>query len=255
MNRRALVVAVALLLCASTAFAGMAWNSPVKPTVYNPAYPSQCVPATLMNTNPCNTYILPAYFQQVYMDSTPYTSYWFYRSYVEIAEGFMLLAILLPLLWVKRLDSTCLRKPFAPRFPKRLVVPLAIVGASVFALFPISATWPEYEHTSYYLDLHKVWFAVGLPLGVTAFGVWCLTALVLSTRKGIVGAMEVFGLPSVLYLACMVFVFDRAEMTNHVTMFLSLSLYGVPLVSNWLVLMVASFLFVYAWTYRRLGLR
>jgi len=53
----------------------------------------------------------------------------------------------------------------------------------------------------------------------------------------------------------MVFAFDRGEMTLHVTGFATWFYSGFWVVSNWLVLIVTSFLFVYALAYRRLGLR
>jgi hypothetical protein len=67
--------------------------------------------------------------------------------------------------------------------------------------------------------------------------------------------MKVFGLPAILFLEATLLVFLPNAMPVHITEFTDWSVGAIDLISNWLVLMVASFLFVYAWTYRRLGLR
>ncbi|MGD0319587.1 MAG: hypothetical protein ABSB56_07825 [Nitrososphaerales archaeon] len=246
-----LLVVVVLLLATSLAFAVLAYEQPVKSI---PAYPSQCVPATLMNTNPCNTYLLPDYFQQYAIDTAAFSSCWFFRSYVGIAEGLVVMALLLPVLAMKRLDFSWLHTPIAPRFPTWLFVPLALAGASVFALFAAAdATYYDVVFSRTLVNTIAVYSSY--YFGLISFGTWLLTIAVLTLRRGLVGAMKVFGLPAILFLEATLLVFLPNAMPVHITEFTDWSVGAIDLISNWLVLMVASFLFVYAWTYRRLGLR
>lgn len=253
MNRLWIVVS---LLMVSLVFASMAWRSPVKPSVYDPNYPSECLQQTAMNVHSCTTYLLPAYFQELHLDMTVFSSEWLYAFYVEVAVSFATLALLLSLLTMKGLDFVWLARPLAPRFSKRLLLGLVVAGGLAFALFPLVSTmWNStYEHTAFYAGLRSFLLSDGLPLGVTAAAVWCATFLVMSMRNGVLGAVKFFGLPSAFWVVSMVAAFDLGEMTNHLTQFLSVSLYGIPAISNWFVLMVASFLSIYELTYKRRGL-
>jgi len=237
----AVTVAVALLLCASAAFAVMAANSPrtwpncvTRPTGTGGGGDkamSYTVTAPLDAVIPSCASVAPEYTARI----------WTYQSYAEIAEGLVVLALLLPIITAKRLDSSWLHKPLASWFPLWLLVPLALVGASFFALFPmVSALWAGYENAPFYVELRADVLSTGLTVGVGAVTVWCLTMLIVSLRKGIVGAVKWFGLPAVVYLGCMVFLFDRGEMTLHVTGFATWFYSGFWVLSNWSVTVVAS---------------
>jgi hypothetical protein len=254
---RALLIAVVLLLCASATFAVMAVNSP------------RTWPACITHPkgsgggsgDKAEAYVVPldASLPDCSTVVSQYNSrVWTYQSYAEIAEGLAVLALLLPMLTVKRLDFSWLHRPLAPWFPPSLVLPLALVGVSVFALYPIeSALWYQFQYNPslLYIDLRADLLSTGLSIGVGAVVMWCLTMFVVSLCKGIVSAFKWFGLPAIIYLGCMVFAFDRGEMTLHVTGFATWFYSGFWVVSNWFVLMVTSFLFVCALAYRRLGLR
>jgi hypothetical protein len=86
------------------------------------------------------------------------------------------------------------------------------------------------------------------------FGVWGLTVAVLALHRGFVGAMKVFGLPAILFLEVALLVFQPIAVPTMVTVFASWSVGGIELASNWFVLIITSFLFVYGLTFKRLGL-
>ncbi|MGD0477930.1 MAG: hypothetical protein ABSB29_07175 [Nitrososphaerales archaeon] len=221
------------LLAASLVFAALAWSSPVKPSVYKSDCPAECVTLNLMNTYSCTNYILPAYFQAMHLDTVPYTANWFYRSYVQLAEGFAALALSVPLL--ARLDLSWLRRPFGLQLSKRVASILGLVGASAFLLLVLPYR-PQ-----------KLWFG-GFPnfattefyYGAMAFAVWCLTILVLASRRGFVSAVRIFGFPAILLFMAKLLVINAGEMTNHVTNFLPFSFDGIEIVSNWFVLVISA---------------
>ncbi|MGP8057060.1 MAG: hypothetical protein ACLP9K_05630 [Nitrososphaerales archaeon] len=232
------LLAVMLFLATSLAFAVLAWNSPVK-SLSQLTFP-------YCGTNPHFAPSCVAFAQANFPTSSPlFHFFWSYQSYAEIAEGFAILALSLPLLTVKKLDFAWLHRPLAPRFPRQLFMALATVGASFFALSAVmDANYYNWVHSSYrgyYLSLlQALRFESSLSLGVTAFGVWGLTVLVLSFRRGIVGGIRIFGLPAILCLMSMLLIFDSGEMTLNVTKFITLSAGGIDLVSNWLVLTVSA---------------
>jgi hypothetical protein len=260
MRQRLRLLVFLLMIALSVAFAILAYGSPVK------VLPEAC--SGQGGTGGGGPHPMIVVCKPVTMRTPGYASvewqYWGYASCAQIAEGFAVLVLLFPLSTspriVKRLYFSWLHRPLAPRFPKRLLVSLVLIGASVFVLCALmDANYYNWVHSSYrgyYLSLlQALRFESSFSLGVTAFGAWGLTVLVLSLHKGIVGSARVFGLPAILCLMSMLLVFDSGEMILNVTKFITWSAGGIGLVSNWSVLIVASFLFVYALAYRRLGLR
>ncbi len=180
-----------------------------------------------------------------------------FKSYAQISEGFAALALLFPLLTsptiVKRLDFSWLHRPLAPRFPRRLLVPLVLVGASIFALFAIvDATYYDTVFSRTFVNAIAV--NSSYYYGVISFGTWFATVALLTLRRGFLGAMKVFGLPAILFLEAVLLMFLPRAMPIHVTQFANWSAGVIDLVSNWFVLMIASFLFILGLTYKKLGL-
>jgi len=247
---------VALLLCVSAAFAGMAYLSPVK----SPPSVPLC---STVNNQYGDPEMTPACQAQVVEYRTALAAWspwptWWRQTYADVAEGSAVLALLFSLLTARRLDFSWLHKPLMSWLPKWLSIALALVGASIYIpLIILTSMWDTpFGHTAPFLVLWDTMWGIGPPISIMAIGAWGLAMLALSSRKGITWALKAFGLPAILYLTVMVLVFDSLEMTTPVTLLVSkLSLYGIDLVSNWLVLMVASFLFVYGLAYKKLGSR
>jgi len=274
------LMVVALLIALAVAFALFAYNSPVK------TQPIACfagggggdrrplafsVPANMTTRGfaPVVTQLLfksGGYTQMAFCAPANMTTRGFapvvsqfllFKSYAQISEGFAALALLFPLLTsptiVKRLDFSWLHRPLAPRFPRRLLVPLVLVGASIFALFAI-------VDATYYDTIFSRTFVNAIAVnssyyyGVISFGTWFATVALLTLRRGFLGAMKVFGLPAILFLEAVLLVFLPRAMPIHVTQFANWSAGVIDLVSNWFVLMIASFLFILGLTYKKLGL-
>lgn len=244
---KALLLAVALLLCASAAFAVMAYLSPVK------SFSQLTFPMCGNNPNwvpYCVSFEMANFPQQ----SPLYNTLWSYQAHVEIAEGFAVLVLLISLMSVKRLDCAWLHRPLAPRFPKPLVIILALTGASFFVTCAlVGANYYNFVHTQNWGIYSSLLYPLSLgnngALGVPAFCAWCLTVLVISLRTGLVGAVKEFGVPALLFLMSALVVFDSGEMILYVTQFTKWSVGGVPLISNWCALIVSAGLF--GWTLLR----
>jgi hypothetical protein len=223
------------LLAASLIFAALAWSSPVK---VDPNWKfSICDYPTRAETDACNAFELkfapqihPAYRAEL----------WFHQSYVEIAEGLAALALLFPLLSVKRLDFTWLHKPFAPWFPRWLFLLLVLVGAGIFGVYAVAdstlAEIPKFSGSVFSWS-NK---AFGVGYGTIALTMWGLTILALSLHKGFIGSLKIFGFPAILFLTVMLWMFDSRDMIYHVTNFAMWSLRGIDLVSNWFVLVICA---------------
>jgi len=240
-SRRTLVLVVASLLVAAAAFAVLSRFSPVQTTgltfpICTQEWGSQG-PALVAS---CVTFM-----QSYSPDLSPVyvSSLWWHQSYLEIAEGFAILALLLPLLTVKRLDLSWLHRPLAPRFPARLLTALVIIGGLTFALFTAGvATFHDGGVFQWFFLTVDRTFQHGddlQPYGAVAFVVWGLTLFALALRRGLVGAIRAFGLPALLFLTAVLLALDSVEMVSHVTMFLTWSLGGIPLLNNWSLFVVS----------------
>lgn len=245
MNKRALGL-VALALCLSAAFALLAFYSPVKSL---PGIPTcnQSEGLKVTKDTPAQCAAIMKNYKPKTVAEVAGTPVWFYWSYAEIAEG-LAVAVVLSLLFMSRRSSfSWLNKPLVPRFPKRLLIVLMLIGASAFVFFAvIDATYrvlsfsPSFVRFFYFKSIQTT----GSSFGVAAFVVWGLISFCLFLAKGLTSAMRIFGLPSILFLMILLLIFDSGEMPMHATNFTTWSLSGISIVSNWFVLIVTSSLVV-----------
>lgn len=264
---------VVILLVASLIFVHMAYVSPVKYIPTEPlcgsqdAYVVGSATVTLLPYEQSKTtFIVPLsasgggdtgahckgvyaqYNKMVAADTFPL---WQYQSYAEIAEGFAVLALLVPLLSAKRLDLAWLHRPLVPTFPKLWVITLVLTGTVLYALcvFTASEYW-NLVHSAYrssFLTLFQILsLESSFSVGTLGFGAWCLAVFVLSFRKDLVTSMKFFGLPAILFLMSMLLAFDYGEMTTKVTRFTAWMVNGIPLLSNWFVFIVSAGLMMWA---------
>jgi len=212
-------VALALvLLGASAVFALLALYTP-----YNSSLASLC-PPWMMYYSPCS-------------------AFWVSQSYIGIAEGFAVAAVLSFLFALTRPSLSWLDRPLAPRFPKRLLAAFVLVGASAFVFFALMSatydTW-EFSRSFSHFFMFQTIQAQGSSVGVVALGIWSLTVLCLALRKGLIGALRIFGLPAIVFLGVTLIYFYIDQMTNHATNFTTWSLGGIYVLSNWTVFVASA---------------
>ena len=248
MMKRLLVVI--LLLATSLAFGIMAWDSPVRSTLYKHEYPNECAVLNVMNTQPCTIYILPAYFQQLRLDTTTYSPYWFYQSYAEIAEG---LATLGGLLAFSPLSALVPKARLSLGTGVRRISFVAfLVGVIAFGSLAVIDILqePKPPIASWAASVYKY---NGGPISVREFGLLaaaCLTiALVgfalhrsrLGIWKSAKDSIAYVAAPFGVFLTSGFLLFSRHTMTYHIAGFLApLEIAGIPLVSNWFVFVVSA---------------
>ena len=154
----------------------------------------------------------------------------------EIAEGLVLASIVAFFLVVKPTVPSWLSKPVAPHFPRWLVVTLALSGVFVYVLFAV-------------VDATYYSFASSYQSGIAAFAVWLVTNVIVSFRTGVIKAVKIFGLPAIVFSMVLLLAANYLQMTSSISNLIQwdLNLRGwnyIPLVSNWSVLTIASFLLV-----------
>jgi hypothetical protein len=154
----------------------------------------------------------------------------------EIAEGLVLASIVAFFLVVKPTIPSWLSRPVAPHFPRWLVVTLALSGVFVYVLFAV-------------VDATYYSFASSYQSGIAAFAVWLLTIVIVSFRTGVIKAIKIFGLPAIVFSMVLLLAANYLQMTSSISNLIQwdLNLRGwnyIPLVSNWSVLTIASFLLV-----------
>ncbi len=152
----------------------------------------------------------------------------------EIAEGLVLASIVAIFLVVKPTVPSWLSKPVAPHFPRWLVVTLALSGVFVYVLFAV-------------VDATYYSFASSYQSGIAASVVWVLTIAIVSFRTGVLNAVKIFGLPAIVFSMVLLLSANYLQMTSSISNLIQwdLNLRGwnyIPLVSNWSVLTIASFL-------------
>jgi hypothetical protein len=154
----------------------------------------------------------------------------------EVAEGLVLASIVAFFLVVKPAVPSWLSRPVAPHFPRWLVITLAFSGVFVYVLFAV-------------VDATYYSFASSYQSGIAASGVWLLTIVIVSFRTGILNAIKIFGLPAIVFSMVLLLAGNYLQMTSSISNLVQwdLNLRGwnyIPLVSNWSVLTIASFLLV-----------
>jgi hypothetical protein len=248
LTRRKAAASFVFLLSLSLLFALMAHASPMKSLPSPPA----CLKAEVPS-HACGT-LAAKVESESEADALPGGGFWLYQSSAEIAEGFAIMAVLSFSLTFKRPAFPWLSKPVAPRLPGRLATALALVGASAFAFLAlVDSTYYDLAFSRSFIGLFHRWHFSVIPIqgsgfGVLVLGVWGLTVLCLSLHRGLLGGVKTFGLPAILFLMLALLAFDPKEMVIHVTLLTAWSVDGVAVLSNWVVLMVASFLTASAFT-------
>jgi len=157
-------------------------------------------------------------------------------SLSEIAEGLVIASIVAIFLIIKPSLPSWLSRPIAPRFPRWLVITLTLSGGLVYVLFAI-------------VDATYYSFASSYESGAAAFAVWSLTIICVSFRTGIINAVKIFGLPAIVFSMVILLAANYLQMTSSISNLIQwdLNLRGwnyIPLVSNWSVLTIATFLCV-----------
>jgi len=152
----------------------------------------------------------------------------------EIVEGLVVASIVALIYVLKPPLPAWLHRPIAPHFSRRLVTALALSGVFVYVLFAV-------------VDATYYSFASSYESGILASLVWCLTVLCVAFRTGIVRAIRIFGLPSIVFSMCLLLFSNYLQMTSSLSNLIKwdLNLRGwndIPLVSNWFVLTVVAFL-------------
>jgi hypothetical protein len=181
---------------------------------------------------------------QVWMMSySQCNAFWVFQSYFEITEGFAVAAVLSLLFALKRFSFSWLDRPLVPRFSKRPLAALVLIGASTFVFFALMSatyhTWQFSRSFSHFFMFHTIQ-AQGSSVGVVALGLWSLTVLCLTFRKGFIGALRIFGLPAIVFLGVALLYFFRGQMTDHATNFTTWSLGGIYILSNWTVFVASA---------------
>lgn len=201
------------------------------------------------------------------------TLVWSLVSQLEVFEGVVAVAALLPLAFVMEssgigylLDSTyvsnLLRSRLSPLFTF-----LGAGGALSFVLLVLC----NLKKVNQVLDvngLNIVQYPLGILgfLGGSALGqrgqmgygalalvTWVLTLGALSIPLGFSRALKFFALPSLLFLTVVVLLFDPTEMDlQAVNLVSSFAFDGVSLLSNWFLLTVSSFFTAYGLLHGRL---
>ncbi|MGP8056802.1 MAG: hypothetical protein ACLP9K_04280 [Nitrososphaerales archaeon] len=231
---RLLLLTLCLLLAAALLIA-VAWSSPVKST-------SQLT-FPYCGTNPYFAPSCDAFAQaqgQSFLTLSPqFPHFYLYQSSAEIAEGLAALTLVLLLL---HLDSKWLHKPPMPRLPRWLVIAAVAPGVSIFG-FLVILNVNEYNASLSFA--RPILASFPTPPGTNAVGViaslaWATAFAVVILKAGFVKTVKTFVAPTILFLTLVIFSYDRVEMTLHVTDFTTWAIGGIPLVSNWLLLVVSA---------------
>ena len=183
---------------------------------------------------------------------------WNQQSYLEIAEGFAIAAVLLLVLSVRRLNFRWLHKAPISRF-KWVFVVLALICMGVYALVVV-VNVTSHLSTPVHILGHRIQTHIG-PLGVIGVTTWGFAVISLSLILGISKAARFCGFPALLFLAVAILIGDPLQMTNHITNFTSwtftfkglagvlpntvgelmytLPIKGFYIVNNWLLFVVS----------------
>jgi|GEM_PF-2852199 len=199
---------------------------------------------------------------------------WSFVSQLEVAEGVVAVAALLPLAFVMEssgigslLDSTYLSSLLRSRLSP-LFTFLGAGGALSFALLVLCNS-RKVNHVLDVNGLNIVQYPLGLlgSLGGSALGqggqlgygalalvTWVLTLGALSIPMGFSRAVKFFALPSLLFLTVVVLLFDPTEMDSQaINLVSNFTFDGVSLLSNWFLLTVSLFFTFYGLVHRRPG--
>lgn len=255
LTTRALAVTVVAALCLSVVFAGLAFFSPVKSlstvcerSVYCTRYCSGAPGNNCLSS-------LELYYPKVIL---PLLTYW---SYVQIAEGLAVSGIILAVLLMQPPAPSFLSRSF--RLPKALRVSVLLASFVLAILYlwmvTLDLMWhipPQSQYAmqsiaAYFSCLHlqtassvlgTVGFLcfVGAAIGFVAYG------LDKGALRAVRDALVFFATPATLTLQGGLLLFDRNQMTTHVTLLVPWSLGGVDIVSNWFVLVVTLVMLSYA---------
>jgi hypothetical protein len=191
---------------------------------------------------------------------------WSFVSEFEVVEGVIAVAALLPLALLMesrglgpRLDSLVL----SARLRSRLAPLFAFLGVGGILSFAILVLCNS-RRVCRVLDvngLNIVQYPLGLlgfvggsalgqngrlGYGALALVTWALSIGALSVALGSARAWKFFALPSLLFLAVVVLLFDPAEMDSQaVNLVSNFTFDGVSLLSNWFLLTVSLFFTAY----------
>ena len=237
MNRRLLLLVLCLLLGAA-ALAVVAWSSPVK-SISQLTFP-------YCGTNPyfapsCDAFAQAQGLSQAsfLIFSPQFPQFYLYQSSAEIAEGLAALALVLPLL---QLDSKWLRGSPMPRLPRWLVIATVAPCVSIFGFLVVLNVNGYNASLSF---ARPILASLPMPPGINAVGAiaslaWTAALAVVILKAGIIKTVKAFAAPTILFLTLVIFSYDRVEMTLHVTDFTTWAVGGIPLMSNWLLLVVSA---------------
>ncbi len=162
-----------------------------------------------------------------------------YQSFGSAALGFVVASALVFVWAAWEPRWSVLERPLMPRFPARLALSLELLSGAVFAAFVL------FDAS---LHAYLLWNTIAPALatkrlayyGPVAFLAWGSATLLLSFRDGVARALKVWGLPAILFLEIGLLIGLPESMPNHVLDAFQWSVGGIYLVSNWLVLIVAS---------------
>ncbi len=199
---------------------------------------------------------------------------WSSASQFEVAEGLLIVALLLLSTIVLKssrfgylFDSPFLRRHLKPPL-SRLSAALAALGTLSYALLVLC----NFRQGKDVLDIYG-WNLTQYPLavfgyfggsalgqngavgyGALALLIWGLTVVALSLAWGLARGVKIFALPSILFLAVVVLLFDPGQMDlQAVNLVSGLTFDGVSLLSNWFLLTVSVFLCAFELLYPRFG--
>jgi hypothetical protein len=252
-GRRSRLLVVALFLTASVAFALLAFYSPVKSASDWCAQNASCSYYCGLQKS---QYLFCANAEATGNPMSFFTSIRNYQSYVEIAEGFAVVAALSLLFQLKDRLSRAL--PSVARLSAHQVVLshririttllFSVAGAIAFlamAAIDVGYNIPSLAATSkwilfHYIDLHGIYLSeVAFPVAVVTTLGFTIYRLERGLSYALKWALRTFTLPAITALEVGILVFDSREINLYATKFVPWSLDGICLVSNWFVLIVA----------------
>ena len=248
MKRPGLVVAVIALLGASALFAFMAVCSPLKSF---PTAPACINVGGVSQVDRCRS-MMAQYEAELVSDSFPI---WLYQSFIEVAEGLSLGALILAMSTLKRPGCAWLDKPRAlPRQVKLTGATIAASGAVIFVVVAVldwKSNIPSYiAGSSLLIGAQTGTITAGLGqlgtrglavmfAGICGFILFRLDRGLWSASRD---ALLRFAAPLVLILEVGLLVLAPLSMFDHAIAYLKLQEGGVQILSNWFVLIVSAIL-------------
>lgn len=253
-------LAVALLLCLSAAFALMAYWAPVKAVPPSPV-------CGVSDSAACITR-LAAYNSIITFETAVGGSVWAYWSYADLAEGFAAAATLFLVASLIKAPAFLRRSVTSPRAVRAALGVVAACGFGIFIYEEFFNILFAYTHWSLAIHLfnafigHSYWspLIAGGSTGAAsefAFSALVAASVAVGLLRARFGLFEGFRSCVLAFTAVAtasqlaLLLFDVKEMEFHVTSFVTWSLGGVYLLSNWTVLVASGSLFALAVLRRR----